>query len=330
MQNVFVSPLDPYTGLPLEPSQSRKVGSNECGNPLLSDAEFGLDLVGRPLLTYTSDVGVQFVQFQGNDWKSVNIVNQKIPGSSNWQIAGEPLSRELPELQIEVITNPTLPEVYRSSNVIWLRIITDSSGMITNAKKIYKFNRYTSLKSHIHPEDPTRFIRVGRNEIYEFSDKGIDLQLIHDRFPKSPMRTWMIPGHECIDLGLQPIANLQPCPAIVFGEVNSKGKWALVVKAKNSDDRWIEVLRVPYNSFVRLNVNLISHLSPPRSVILATGDGDARLYFLNGESFVIENGMVHGRGSEMLYFSESHLLGVYYGNSTTKELLVSMVYVTQE
>lgn len=336
MQDVFVSPLDPYTGLPLESIQSKHVGSNECGKPVLSDAEFGLDSANRPLLAYTSDNGVQLVQFQGDNWDTITFVNQKIPYSDKWQIAGEPLSQHLSELQIEVLTDPVLPDAYRTmSNVVWLRISSDVSGKIKNIEKIHKFYYWdkesdrTSFKSHIHPEDPTKFIRVGKNGIYEFSDKGVDLALIHDSFPESTMRTWLIPEQECISLGLARISNPQTCPAIVFGDHTEGDKWNLIVKAKHFNGNWVEILRVPYNNTIRVNANIINHLNYPRSVILVTGDGDARLYFLDGSLFVVEDSTVHTKGSEMLYFSESQLLVIYYINANTREPQVIMVRVTQ-
>ncbi len=334
-QRVFVRALDSFTGLPF--GNELEVANNECNASVRSDAEFGLGPNSEPLLSYTSPQGVQLVQFLGDSWRNIRVLNQTIPGSDNWLNTANGLSLNFPKLQIKAIA-PHLP--IDSSDpryeLIWGQLSIAPDGTISEYTTIDEFENIPisePQKSQLHPENPTRFLRAGEDGIYEYSDNGQDLALIYSQRPVGRLfggfRTWTIPAHECVALGLQPENSSGGCPGIAIPDQDANNEdFVLIIKARNSDGVWIELLSIPYSKLPRVNATVISSLNTPRSIIYVTGDGNATLYSLDGSSFIAQNGNVSSTDSELVFFSSSGLLGVYYSDLTLQRK-VTMVNITE-
>lgn len=339
MQDLFVRPLDAETGLPEPDHTQKQVASDECGWKVLSDAEWGLTADNWFMLIYTSRAGVNLVTFSNDDeWEDVVPTNQMIPSSETMTMAGEPLSEGFETIQFEAIDIIDLAtQAYR---VVWSELAFGPNGAIEAQERIWTFDPLdTHFKSHIHPVDPNLFLRVTDDPvnqgIYEFSpETGEDISVVHDQFPDFLMRTWQMPANECEELDLvsdDDDGDEGGCVGVVMSVPSSTVAGSdLLWKARHNNGYWHEILRISYSEPVRVDVAVISHLEEPQSVILATAEGDARLYTMDGRVFSVATDTVGTTGSEVLYFSESNLLAVYYKDLATNNDAVCMVYVSDD
>jgi hypothetical protein len=118
-------------------------------------------------LAYVSDEGVNLVSFSGDDWSNVTYLNQWLLGSEYWTFSGEPLSRGLEELQIEAMSVEPGQLGYM---VVWSRIST----LLFEAEPIWTFEPLEArFISHVHPGDPTRFIRVDKRRTGGYQGRAI-------------------------------------------------------------------------------------------------------------------------------------------------------------
>ena len=333
-QNVFVRPLNPNTGLPVNPIEEKQVGDDDCGIPFLSDAEFGLGPDNSPILVYTSEFGLKLVQFQGETWNDVIYSNSFIPDSENFGIAAEPLSTTLSSLQLrafEVVNKEALS--YRQ---IWSWISIAPNGRVLGLVPIWEFpgdlqkdGSNNRVSGSLFPGDGSRFIRIDSKGVFEFSSTGQDIQTIYEG-NIGELRTWLIPAGECAFLELNNPGNPEACPAIVFDLRNRLlGPIGFRVMVQKWTGEWVQVLQVPYSTRPRMDATVIQHLDTPRSVILATGDRDARLFFLDGSYFTVSDNDVALRSSELLYFSETELLGVYFKEINSLTHRVKMIEINE-
>jgi hypothetical protein len=328
MQQILVRPLDSHTGVPQPASSAVLVGTDECGIIQFSDGEWGSTETDQPLLAYTAASGVRVVEIRPKKGGGITFTNQMIPGSDNWMIAGLPLSWGFTPVQMKSLN--LVGALGDSYEVAWSRITSAADGTIQGVELIHLFAAGdTDIRSQLHPTDPDKFIRVSLNNnnpgVYEYSaTAGADIALIHDQGPEDTVRAWMMPSTECAELGLD---DTPPgCPAIAMGVRNRNGPGGtLLWKAKARDGTWREVVSVPYSEHVRVAPAIITHLDPPRSAVLATGEGDARLYLADRTVHTILEGGVRTQASEALYFPTSQLLGLYVEEAETRIPTVCMV-----
>ena len=244
------------------------------------------------------------------------------------------MSVDLNELQLKVLEGVNLSQAGITYRLIWSKLVVGPNNSIAEVLPIWQFPARgpdsANFRSRLFPGDPTRFIRVsnGGNGIFEFSDDGQDLREIYSAELKGLIRAWSIPAAECFRLGLSSSNISDPCPAVVLGNVDENNNAYLKVLAQSSTADWIEILKVPYYfRQPRVNVTVLEHLSPPRSVIFATGDNEARLYALDGSSYEIAEDFISTKGSELLYFSETQLLGTYYREEDNPNGIVKMIQI---